>query len=279
MILQRGFIPVPFSTLVELPVPSPWCRVGVCRCVPPCSCGSVCATLSQLPSCLLRAAPCRAAAPRTEGRCRVETSHRGLPGAGSRRKAGLCWPASPRTRAEPDLLLLIANELLTPHGQPREALPGSALPVLTHGVRAEGAEQPWVPSGGATGSLLPRVPPSGTLGWVQVTGTAPVPHSPAPRTPGIFPISTQATRAEPARCGRRRRWSPYGTELNTTAARRSLQVLKVNGAARACGDEGRAQRGALGLRGVRDVNGSTGKRSREGLGLATGPLGISEISE
>lgn len=192
LILQRGFIPVPFSTLVELPVPSPWCRVGVCRCVPPCSCGSVCATLSQLPSCLLRAAPCRAAAPRTEGRCQVETSHRGLPGAGSRRKAGLCWPASPRTRAEPDLLLLIANELLTPHGQPREALPGSALPVLTHGVRAEGAEQPWVPSGGATGSLLPRVPPSGTLGWVQVTGTAPVPHSPAPSTPGIFPISTQA---------------------------------------------------------------------------------------
>lgn len=174
MILQRGFIPVPFSTPVELPVPSPWCRVGVCRCVPPC--------LSCPPA-------CREAAPRTEGRCQVETSHRGLPGAGSRRKEGLCWPASPRARAEPDLLLLIANELLTPHGQPREALPGSALPILARGVRAEGAEQPWVTSGGAhgaTGSLLPRVPPLGTLRWLQVTGTALVLCSPAPSTPGIF---------------------------------------------------------------------------------------------
>lgn len=43
LILQRGFIPVPFSTPVELPVPSPWCRVGVCRCVPPClSCPPAC---------------------------------------------------------------------------------------------------------------------------------------------------------------------------------------------------------------------------------------------
>lgn len=117
------------------------------------------------------------------------------PGAGGRGKEGLRWPASPRTSGEPDLLLLIANELLTPHGQPREALLGSALPVLAHGVRAEGAEQPWVPSRGAhraTGSLLPHVPPSGTLGWLRVTGTALVLRTPAPSTPRICPICARA---------------------------------------------------------------------------------------
>lgn len=141
--------------------------------------------------------------------------------------------------------------------------PGCLLGVPT-GPRAACSPvcHPWGPSAGCRSRAQP---------WCFAA------LLPAPRE--FFLFLPKQTRAEPARCGRRRRWSPYGTELNTTAARRSLQVLKVNGAARACGDEGRAQRGALGLRGVRDVNGSTGKHSCEGLGLATGPLGISEISE